>query len=855
MMNRRNSALLLLLGFATLGAACKKTKPATEIILEIGTNIPFPSQMDTLSVTISSSNVDGAVLDQTYSLGTDPNQVNLPKRMTLAPSGTGATVTIQVDGLLANNVIVSRTVITSFLQDHSLFLHIDLLQECVGMTTCLPGQTCVSAGVCTDATIAPSSLLPFDPKQPSQSAPPASDAGAPVDGASDGQSADGPSGVDVPPAPIDTALDQRVDTRISRDGLPPSDGEQSSDGLPPSDGPGSVRKPNGEACLLKAGCQSGLCVDGFCCNSECSGGCMSCKVPGQEGACSPIPLNNASKGDCPDDGAQTCGRNGKCDGAGGCMLYPGGTGCSAETCPAGSATHTRPGLCDGHGVCAAGQILDCTPYLCDAANNSCYTGCTTGGAECTLSGQCTNGSCGKKSNGQNCAAPSECTSNFCEQGVCCGSACQDLCTSCAVDGSLGICSPVKPGKADPKSRCQDKGVTTCKDNGWCDGSGACQKYAAGLSCQPGTCDPTGTTFSAFTCNGLGACGQSKPMACAPYHCDSSGCKTSCSLPTDCAPGYSCSAGGTCVASTVEDCMNGIDDDGNGLVDCADKTCINAGYTCVPAVPTGFTGPGEIYDGPGASPTCDQLYPKDFLVGYATPQCSVSCSDCTCGAPTNVTCTNPVLLTGTATTKCAASLVRLTGCSAIDASLVTAFGTSAGTASGGSCAASGGTASLSPITSNTGHLCAASAKGGLGCPSGSVCWPKPQQPFLTQTCVFASGDLTCPTTGYPVKRSYYDSPKTNDIRACASTCDCDTPAGTACDAKVSLYSSASTGTIRLCSGLVASYPVPTLCQTLPAGAAAIALTASTPSGCTPTGAATPTGTCTPTGNPTTACCTQ
>jgi len=166
MINRRNSALLLLLGFATLGAACKKTKPATEIVLEISTNIPFPSQMDTLSLTISSSNLDGAVLDQVYSLGTDPNQIMLPKRMTLAPSGTGATVTIQVDGLLANNVIVSRTVITSFLQDHSLFLHIDLLQECVGMTTCLPGQTCVSAGVCTDATIAPSSLLPLTPSSP-----------------------------------------------------------------------------------------------------------------------------------------------------------------------------------------------------------------------------------------------------------------------------------------------------------------------------------------------------------------------------------------------------------------------------------------------------------------------------------------------------------------------------------------------------------------------------------------------------------------------------------------------------------------------------------------------------------------
>jgi hypothetical protein len=56
--------------------------------------------------------------------------------------------------------------------------------------------------------------------------------------------------------------------------------------------------------------------------------------------------------------------------------------------------------------------------------------------------------------------------------------------------------------------------------------------------------------------------------------------------------------------------------------------------------------------------------------------------------------------------------------------------------------------------------------------------------------------------------------------------------------------------------VATYRVPTVCETLPAGVAAIALTASTPSGgsCTPTGAATPAGTCAPTGNPTTACCT-
>ena len=856
MMNRRISPLLLLLGFVTWGAACTKTKPATEIILEIGTNIPVPSEMDTLSLNISSSNSNDPVFEQVYGLGTDSGQITLPKRITLVPSGTGATVTVRVDGLLADNVIVSRTVITSFWPDHSLLLRIDLLEECVGKTDCISSQTCVSAGVCTDATIPPSSLPPFDPKQSPQPAPSGGDAGAPLDGASDGQAAD--RAVDVPPAPSDAARDRRPESPPSSDGLVPSDGPASGDAPEPSDGSGPVRKPNGAACLLKAGCQSGLCVDGFCCNSECSGSCVSCKVPGIEGTCSPIPLGSSSEGSCPDDGAQTCGRNGTCDGAGGCMLYPSGTGCSTETCPAGSATHTRPGLCDGHGICTAGQTLDCSPYLCDTTHNSCYASCTSGGAECKPPGQCTNGSCGKKSNGQSCASPSECTSDFCEQGVCCGKACQGLCMSCAVDGSLGICSPVKPGKAEPKGRCQDQGVASCGTNGSCDGSGACQKYAAGLKCQPGICDSTSTKFSKFACDGAGVCGPSDPQACAPYQCDNRGCKTSCSLPADCAQGYSCSTSGTCVALTAENCTNGTDDDGNGLVDCADPACINAGYTCVPAVPTGFAGPGEIYEGPGTSPPCDPLYPKDYLVGYTTPQCSVSCSDFTCGAPTGVTCANPVFSTGTLSNRCGPSVTpRSTGCSALDAS-VASFATTAGDASGGSCAAGGGTASLSPITSNTGHLCAAGAKGGLGCPGGSVCWPKPQQPFLPQTCVFASGDLSCPATNYTVKRNYYDSPNANDTRACTSTaCGCKLPSGTTCDAKVVLYASSSSGTIRLCTSQVASYRVPTPCQGLPAGVGAVDIGASTPSGgtCAPTGTATPTGGCPPTGNPTTACCTQ
>jgi hypothetical protein len=861
MTNRQACPLLLLLGFATLGAACKKTQPVTELILEIGTNIPVPSEMDGLSLKISTAS-SGDFFNKTYSLGTGPDQIMLPRRMTLTPSNTGTTVTVKVDGLLANNVIVSRTAITSFLQGESRLLRINLLDECVGTTACPEGQTCLAAHACTDANVDPSTLDVFDPKKPPQPAPLDSDGGAPSDGASDGQSADGVSedAGDVPPALTDTARDCGADGLVTSDGPEPVDGMAPSDGMVSSDGPEPdvpASKPNGATCTAKAECQSSVCVDGFCCNSDCSGSCMSCKVPGSVGICSLVPLNNSSDGDCPDDGAQTCGRNGKCDGAGGCMLYPSGAECSAETCPAGSARHTRPGLCDGHGVCAAGQVLDCAPYVCNTTTSSCYTSCSAGGPECKPPGQCTNGSCGKKSNGQICTLLSECTSNFCEQGVCCGGPCQGLCMSCAVDGLVGTCSAVKAGKADPQNRCPDRGLASCGTNGLCDGSGACQRYAAGLPCQAGICDPNSATFSSSTCSGSGTCSPSPNTACAPYNCNASGCKKACTVLSDCALGYVCSPSGTCVPP--EDCMNGIDDDGNGKVDCADPACVNAGYTCVPQLPSSFAGPGEVYDGPGPSPPCDPLYPTDYPAGapgqpvYATPQCAMSCGDCKCGDPAAGSCGDPQFWSttdvGLGCTGGKAGPVRPSQCVDLLAK-PTRYFTRAGAAGGGSCTPTGGTPNRQAPIWNTGHLCQTNAKGGLGCDPGYVCWPKPQPPFLPQACIFASGDQSCPSTGYTVKRSYYDSNDYGDTRDCTtSTCIC-TPHVSCGAQELDLYSKPT------CGGIAAPIAVPSPCQTFPAGVASLSFTASTPtvSDCTLTGKATAIGACTPKGNATTACCT-
>ena len=45
----------------------------------------------------------------------------------------------------------------------------------------------------------------------------------------------------------------------------------------------------GEACGCDRDCQSGFCVDGVCCNSDCTGTCRACNVQGSPGICALVP--------------------------------------------------------------------------------------------------------------------------------------------------------------------------------------------------------------------------------------------------------------------------------------------------------------------------------------------------------------------------------------------------------------------------------------------------------------------------------------------------------------------------------------------------------------------------------------
>jgi hypothetical protein len=150
-----------------------------------------------------------------------------------------------------------------------------------------------------------------------------------------------------------------------------------------------VLETNGTACGSNNDCMSGFCVDNVCCNSACTGSCMSCTATGTVGQCSPADAGSDPHNDCTPDAASTCGHDGTCDGAGACRLYASGTVCHAAGCS--TATVSAASTCNGLGVCQAGGTTSCNAYQCDSSGAAmCGTSCTSD-ANCT--GFCAAGAC------------------------------------------------------------------------------------------------------------------------------------------------------------------------------------------------------------------------------------------------------------------------------------------------------------------------------------------------------------------------------------------------------------------------------------------------------------------------------
>ncbi|MFI5297189.1 MAG: hypothetical protein ACHREM_03755, partial [Polyangiales bacterium] len=518
---------------------------------------------------------------------------------------------------------------------------------------------------------------------------------------------------------------------------------------------------NGSLCGLATDCQSGFCVDGFCCNSACTGQCQACDL--NPGTCAPIGgTPHGVRAACPNTGATVCGQT-ACDGTiiASCAKYPNGSSvaCAGPTCANGVLT--AGSNCDGSGNCVATASSSCSPYVCNTGGTACTATCASD-SQCAANYYCgTGGVCTKQlTNGTACSAGDQCTSGACADGFCCDSACAGQCQACDSAGSRGTCVTVSGTPHGTRAACGVSGTAPCGQL-TCDGStpSSCAGYAngSGISCGSATC--VGSSLEgAPSCDGHGNCVNPAVTSCGLYSCSGGACRTFCALSTDCAAGSFCS-GNTCLAlvgnggacASASQCASNFCVDGvccNSACGGQCQACNTAGAygTCSPVAgaprsgrPACSTGGANVC----AATTCDGVTTAS-CAGYANgsstacgaaacasgvatiagtcdghgscSQASVNCSPYSCNATTcKSSCTLP--------TDCATGFVCAAGACTATTGLGTACATSASCATGyctdGVCCGvvSCGTGSS---CNYTGHAGSCEKQNGTACATNAEC---------------------------------------------------------------------------------------------------------------------------------------
>jgi hypothetical protein len=185
------------------------------------------------------------------------------------------------------------------------------------------------------------------------------------------------------------------------------------------DSAGACKRKQGQTCQTATDCAGGLlCVDGYCCNSACSGSCQACNVATSLGTCTTLAENEQPHSGHPACTATDPGCTGSCQG---------GAACAYPTSACGTASCTASGSYQAAGTCNNGACAVPIPQVC-ASGKYCTGGaCVTlvaDGGTCQSSGQCASGNC---SNSTCCAA-----------GLTgCSGACVSLSTSNTNCGSCG----------------------------------------------------------------------------------------------------------------------------------------------------------------------------------------------------------------------------------------------------------------------------------------------------------------------------------------------------------------------------------------------------------------------------------
>jgi hypothetical protein len=180
-----------------------------------------------------------------------------------------------------------------------------------------------------------------------------------------------------------------------------------------------LRTP-GMSCEQDQNCVGGHCTEGVCCDSTCSGTCVSCRMTNTgkpSGQCAPVEAGAVHGADCAATDSSTCGFDGNCDGKGACRKFGSDTICRGESCLQGTTSYSPTSHCDGAGTCVP-QSQSCGDFKCTADGVRCRVSCAVD-TDCATLAFCQGTSCTPKIGpGQKCSRPEQCTSSLCG-GLCC----------------------------------------------------------------------------------------------------------------------------------------------------------------------------------------------------------------------------------------------------------------------------------------------------------------------------------------------------------------------------------------------------------------------------------------------------
>lgn len=396
----------------------------------------------------------------------------------------------------------------------------------------------------------------------------------------------------------------------------------------------------GAACTGDEGCNDAPCVDGVCCENDCTEACHACAgaLTGQaDGLCAPVLAGEDPDDDCEDEtGSDVCGNDGTCNGEGECRKVGAGQVCAEPSCS--GKTFTPAATCDGDGACATPTTEDCGQYPCAATG--CSKSCSSQG-DCSATSYCnlaTNTCAAKLPNGSAATEGYECQSGVVADGVCCNMACTG-CKACSgaplTSGLAGTCLNVVAGQ-DAHDFCDDSGEA-CGTDGACDGAGACRSTPRqGEAC---TTNPANLCLQGGTCN-AGSCTGETTKSCP-------------------APTMQCRAAGVCQPSsgtcTHEPTSSGSCNDNNACTTsdhCQDGACTGTAMVC--------NSPGPCYTTAGATcagGACD--YPTTRADGQSDTKCpsgkqlcwSGNCVQCL----TNANCSLPRPSCNTSTHACVCAI--------------------------------------------------------------------------------------------------------------------------------------------------------------------------------------------------------